>query len=124
MTYPVFADSIVRPGCLKKPELREFQDACENELIRLGEKDTRMVVLSVGISGEARTALFAKRYPNRFFRFDSTEETMLGAAVGMAAIASTALNQCSSSLPGIASTIMARSPCRITSARSCTDWLR
>ena len=75
----------VYPRCLKNPVFRDFQEACGNELVRLGEKDPQVVVLGVGVASEAWTAMFAEKYPERFFNFDSAEVTMLGAAVGLAA---------------------------------------
>ncbi|MCI4347994.1 MAG: transketolase family protein, partial [Thermoplasmata archaeon] len=44
-----------------------LRDAYGQTLIELGERDPSLVVLDADLSGSTRTALFGKRFPERFF---------------------------------------------------------
>ena len=53
-------------------------------LVELGEKNERIVVLDADLSGSTKTAVFAKKFPERFFNFGVAEQNMVGHAAGLA----------------------------------------
>lgn len=61
------------------------RDAYGQTLVELGEKNSRIVVLDADLSGSTKTALFAKRFPERFFNAGIAEANMIGMAAGLAA---------------------------------------
>jgi len=60
------------------------RDTYGKTLIELGEKNNNLVVLDADLSGSTRTALFAKKFPQRFFNFGVAEQNMMAAAAGLA----------------------------------------
>src|SRR5262245_43916732 len=60
------------------------RDAYGKALVELGEKYPQIVVLDADLSGSTRTALFAKKYPQRFFNMGVAEQDMMGTAAGLA----------------------------------------
>lgn len=61
------------------------RDAYGEALARLGETDDRIVVLDADLSGSTKTAVFAKKFPERFFNMGVAEQDMMGTAAGLAA---------------------------------------
>jgi len=52
-------------------------------LAKLGEKNNNVVVLDADLAEATKTALFAKKFPNRFFDMGIAEQDMLATASGM-----------------------------------------
>jgi len=61
-----------------------LRDAYGQALVELGERDPSLVVLDADLSGSTRTALFGKRFPERFFNVGVMEPTMMTIASGLA----------------------------------------
>lgn len=53
-------------------------------LVELGEKFKDIVVLDADLSGSTKTAMFAKKYPERFFNMGIAEQDLMGTAAGFA----------------------------------------
>ncbi|MDR7402963.1 MAG: transketolase family protein [Armatimonadota bacterium] len=60
------------------------RDAYGQALVRLGERDPRIVVLDADLSKSTKTAEFAKRFPDRFFNVGVAEQSLIGTAAGLA----------------------------------------
>ncbi|MGI5888746.1 MAG: transketolase family protein [Oscillospiraceae bacterium] len=56
-----------------------------NALAELGETAKDLIVFDADLSGATKTAIFAKKFPERFFDFGIAEANMMGAAAGVAA---------------------------------------
>jgi len=54
------------------------------KLAELGEKNKNIVVFDADLAGATKTAIFAKKYPERFFNMGIAEQDMMGTAAGMA----------------------------------------
>ena len=52
-------------------------------LAELGEKNKNIVALDCDLSKSTMTALFAKKFPDRFFDFGIAESNMISAAAGL-----------------------------------------
>ena len=52
-------------------------------LAKLGEENKNIVVLDADLSGATKTAIFAKKFPDRFFDMGIAEQDMIGTAVGL-----------------------------------------
>ncbi|PIE19534.1 MAG: transketolase [Proteobacteria bacterium] len=52
-------------------------------LVRLGERSRDVVVLDADLSGSTQTAVFAQRFPERFFNMGISEQDLIGTAAGM-----------------------------------------
>lgn len=61
-----------------------LRDAYGQALVELGERDPSLVVLDAGLSNSTRTALFEKRFPERFFNVGAMDSTMMALASGLA----------------------------------------
>lgn len=61
------------------------RDAYGEALAKLGETNEDVVVLDADLSGSTKTALFAKKFPERFFNIGIAEQDMMGTAAGLAA---------------------------------------
>ncbi len=61
-----------------------LRDAYGQTLVELGDRDPSIVVLDADLSGSTRTALFGKKYPDRFFNVGVMEPTMMTIASGLA----------------------------------------
>jgi len=59
------------------------RDSFGQAITELGA-DPRVVVLDADLSKSTKSALFAKRYPERFFNLGITEANMIGTAAGLA----------------------------------------
>jgi len=62
-----------------------LRDAYGDTLVKLGERDERIVVLDADLSGSTKTAKFAKKFPDRFFNMGIAEINMMNTAAGLAA---------------------------------------
>ena len=52
-------------------------------LVELGEENENVVVLDADLSSATKTALFAKKFPDRFFDIGIAEQDMMGTAAGL-----------------------------------------
>ncbi len=60
------------------------RDAYGEELARLGGEEPRIVALDADLSKSTKSALFAKKFPQRFFNLGIAEANMVGVAAGLA----------------------------------------
>jgi transketolase len=65
--------------------LKSTRDAYGEALLKLGEKDPRVVVLDADLSTSTRSSRFASRFPERFFELGIAEQNLYGVAAGLAA---------------------------------------
>ena len=65
--------------------LKSTRDAYGEALLKLGEKDPRVVVLDADLSSSTRSSRFAGRFPERFFEVGIAEQNLYGVAAGLAA---------------------------------------
>ena len=61
------------------------RDAYGKTLVELGGKNEKIVVLDADLSKSTKTALFAEKFPSRFFNMGIAEADMMGTAAGFAA---------------------------------------
>ncbi len=61
-----------------------LRDAYGDELVKLGKKDTNIVVFDADLSGSTKTRKFAETFPERFFDMGIAETNMVNAAAGIA----------------------------------------
>lgn len=66
-------------------EMIATRDAYGEALAELGETNKDVVVLDADLSGSTKTAIFAKKFPERFFNMGVAEQDMMGTAAGLAA---------------------------------------
>jgi transketolase len=66
--------------------MKATRDAYGETLAQLGEQDRDIVVLDADLSGSTKTAVFAKKFPDRFFNMGIAEANMVGTAAGLAAV--------------------------------------
>ena len=66
-------------------EVIATRDAYGEALAELGETNKDVVVLDADLSGSTKTAIFAKKFPERFFNMGIAEQNMMGTAAGLAA---------------------------------------
>lgn len=62
------------------------REAYGKALLTLGEQDPAIVVLDADLSRSTMTALFAERFPERFFDTGVAEQNMVGTAAGLATV--------------------------------------
>jgi transketolase len=60
------------------------RDSYGKALIELGEQDSSVVAFDADLSGSTKTAMFGKRFPDRFFNMGISEQDMVATAAGMA----------------------------------------
>lgn len=53
-------------------------------LVEIGARNKNLVVMDADLSGSTKTAMFAGKYPDRFFNMGIAEQNMYGAAAGLA----------------------------------------
>ncbi|HSQ33661.1 MAG TPA: transketolase family protein, partial [Peptostreptococcaceae bacterium] len=61
------------------------REAYGKALVKLGEKNNKVVVLDADLSKSTKTNDFYKQYPERFFNMGIAEQNLIGAACGFAA---------------------------------------
>ena len=64
--------------------MRGTRDVYGETLVELGQKDSRIVVLTADLAGSTKTGLFAAEHPDRFFNMGVAEANMIGTAAGFA----------------------------------------
>ena len=62
------------------------RDAYGEALVELGAENAQVVALDADLSGSTKTAVFAKKFPERFFNMGIAEANMVGTAAGLAAV--------------------------------------
>jgi transketolase len=65
--------------------MKATRDAYGEVLAELGAENGNIVVLDADLSGSTKTAVFAKKFPERFFNMGIAEANMVGTAAGLAA---------------------------------------
>lgn len=60
------------------------RDAYGEALVELGQELKEVVVLDADLSKSTKTAVFAKKFPERFFNMGISEQDMIGTAAGLA----------------------------------------
>jgi transketolase len=65
--------------------MKATRDAYGEVLAELGAENGNIVVLDADLSGSTKTAVFGKRFPERFFNMGIAEANMIGTAAGLAA---------------------------------------
>ena len=60
------------------------RDGYGKALVKLGEKNDRVVVLDSGVSDSTKTKEFGEKFPERFFNMGISEQDMVGTAAGLA----------------------------------------
>jgi transketolase len=66
--------------------LASIRDAFGRALVKLGEKNEKVVVLDADVSTSTRTAFFQDKFPDRFFNFGVAEGNMMDVAAGLALV--------------------------------------
>lgn len=64
-------------------EMKATRDAFGEELVELGRKNRKVVVLSGDLEDATRADYFKKEFPERFFNLGIAEQDILGTAVGL-----------------------------------------
>ena len=59
------------------------RDAYGEALVELGAENPDIVVLDADLSGSTKTAVFGRKYPDRFFNMGIAEANMVGTAAGL-----------------------------------------
>lgn len=63
-----------------------IRDAFGRALVKLGEKNEKVVVLDADVSTSTRTAFFHDKFPDRFFNLGIAEGNMVDVAAGLALV--------------------------------------
>jgi transketolase len=66
--------------------MKATRDAYGEKLAELGAVNRDIVVLDADLSGSTKTAVFARKFPERFFNMGIAEANMVGTAAGLAAV--------------------------------------
>ena len=74
----------VKPKAQHQEPNTTFTDAFSDELVRLGEANTRLVAITAAMPEGTGVSEFAKRYPERFIDVGMAEQHALGLAAGLA----------------------------------------
>lgn len=69
---------------MEKMEKIATREAYGKALAEIGENNS-VVVLDADLSGSTKSAVFAKKYPERFFNMGVSEQDLVGTAAGLAA---------------------------------------
>jgi transketolase len=64
--------------------MKATRDSFGEEIVMLGEQDSRVVVLDADLSKSTKSEHFAKKFPERFFQMGIAEANMIGTAAGLA----------------------------------------
>ena len=70
-------------------ETKATRQAYGETLALLGETNNKIFVLDADLSGSTKTAMFGKKFPERFFNVGIAEENMMGVAAGIASTGKT-----------------------------------
>src|SRR5665648_64567 len=63
---------------------KQIRQAYGEALVRIGEKDKRIIVLDSDVSNSTKSCLFGEKFPERFFNVGISEANMAGMAAGFA----------------------------------------
>jgi len=63
---------------------KQIRQAYGEALVRIGEKDKRIIVLDSDVSNSTKSCLFGEKFPERFFNVGIFEANMAGMAAGFA----------------------------------------
>jgi len=63
---------------------KQIRQAYGEALVRIGERDERIVVLDSDVANSTKSCLFGKKFPERFFDVGISEANMAGMAAGLA----------------------------------------
>lgn len=74
----------------KDVERKATRDGFGTALVKLGDEDKNVVVLTADLSESTRTEAFAEKYPNRFFEMGVAEQNMATVAAGLGITGKTA----------------------------------
>ncbi len=69
---------------LEGMEYSSYRRSLSQALVRLGERDPRLVVVDPDTRKSTGAAAFAERFPDRFFTVGISEQDLLGTAAGLA----------------------------------------
>lgn len=67
-----------------KPDLQAVRDGFGKALVKLGEQNPNVVVLTADLKESTRCEEFAKKFPERFFEVGVAEQNMVAIAAGLA----------------------------------------
>jgi len=67
-------------------EKKATREAYGETLVELGKLNENVVVLDADLSGSTKTALFSKKFPDRFFNMGIAEQNMMATAAGLATV--------------------------------------
>jgi len=67
-------------------KMSNLREAYGKELVALGRKDERIVVLDADLRGSTMSCYFAKEFPERFFEMGIAEQNMISAAAGLSLV--------------------------------------
>jgi len=70
------------PDLINRIEKKSVREAYGNALVSVGQ-DRNVVVLDADLSTSTHTAMFQKKYPERFFNVGISENNMMGVASGL-----------------------------------------
>jgi transketolase len=79
-----WGESRVFFSMMKMSSLSAIRQAYGESLADLGDKYKDIVVLDADVSKSTRSAIFAEKFPDRFFNFGIAEANMVSAAAGLA----------------------------------------
>ena len=66
------------------PTMVDLREAYGKALVKIGERDKRVLVLDADVAHPTCTHLFAQKFPERFFEMGVAEQNMMGVAAGFA----------------------------------------
>ena len=66
--------------------LASIRDAFGQALVKLGEKNEKVIVLDADVSTSTRTAFFRNKFPDRFFNLGIAEGNMMDVGAGLALV--------------------------------------
>jgi transketolase len=68
----------------ERPQSTATREAFGRALAEMGESHPELVALDADLSGSTKSALFGKKFPQRFFQMGVAEANMVGVAAGLA----------------------------------------
>lgn len=64
--------------------MKATRDSFGEEIVRVGEANSKIVVLDADLSKSTKSAKFGEKFPERFFQMGIAESNMIGTAAGLA----------------------------------------
>ena len=65
---------------------KQIRQAYGEALVRIGERDERVIVLDSDVANSTKSCLFGEKFPERFFDVGISEANMAGMAAGFATV--------------------------------------